>query len=901
MSKQLLTATWALQLKRLAALFVFGSFLALTACGGGGGGGSSPSTPTTPTTTTYSISGTVSGSVVNGVTLTLSGTSSATTTTDSSGNYSFTGLADGTYTITASSAGNTFTPGSKQVTINGADSNGNNFTATTTSTTHNISGTISGAVTSGVTMTLGGDATATTTTDGSGNYTFSNIPAGNYTVTPASSGYTFSPSSASVSLSSSADSTGNDFTSTANAIPHSISGTVSGDVMAGVTITVTGGGLSSPATATTDSSGNYTVTGLYQGAYTVTPSLSGYTFSPSSSSVSLSSSADSTGNNFTATASTSSTYTISGTVTGPWVGGITMTLGGAGSATAKTAPDGTYSFSGLVAGTYTVTPSLPGYTYSPAAPSISLSANTTQDFTATSAVQSSTISGTLSYAGSKTGGVYVRVYDQNCSGCQPVAATHLPPQGGAFTAIPYEIRGVPAGTYKVKAGFNPMKTGSPNVANPGGAISNVSTIPGTDNPGIDITLTDPSSIPAPTAPTIDSVYPSDQSAILFYTATFDSNGKEIADSYKVDWSADSTFATGVNSKTFTAQGDNDVYVLNGLPNGTLYFRMTAINHATNGTVQESAATVTGPINIAATTGSNTVSGTVSYTGTATGPMIVVVGDSNTGKFYYTTITSPSSPQSYSVSGVPNGSADFLIAIVDNNNNGKIDTGDFANIDSGTPIAVNGNTTGGDITLPGGNSTVYARTDHSFDGTNDSYTIIGGASELVKKPVKLVLFSGPNVAVPYDMEANSRDTRMFLGTTVPAVGDKYKYKVFYSDGTNETMIATVSAVLSTSNMVSGITGYTDGTGGSTPSVPYFSWTAPASPLPSFDYIVSAYGSNASIDWYDSGVASSTPGILYNSDGSANPATLSSGNTIYLQVIARDADGNRATRAISYTVP
>ena len=173
--------------------------------------------------------------------------------------------------------------------------------------------------------------------------------------------------------------------------------------------------------------------------------------------------------------------------------------------------------------------------------------------------------------------------------------------------------------------------------------------------------------------------------------------------------------------------------------------------------------------------------------------------------------------------------------------------------------------------------------------------------MVKKPVKLVLFSGPNVAVPHDMEARSGDTHMSLGTTVPVVGDKYKYKVFYSDSTNETMITTVSAVLSTSNMVSGITGYTDGTGGSSSTVPYFSWTAPTSPLPSFDYIVSAYGMNASIDWYISGLPSSTTGILYNSDGSANPSTLSSGNTVYLQVIVRDADRNRAERTINYTVP
>ncbi len=41
------------------------------------------------------------------------------------------------------------------------------------------------------------------------------------------------------------------------------------------------------ATATTSSTGAYTISGLANATYTVTPSLTGYTFSPASSSVTV--------------------------------------------------------------------------------------------------------------------------------------------------------------------------------------------------------------------------------------------------------------------------------------------------------------------------------------------------------------------------------------------------------------------------------------------------------------------------------------------------------------------------------------------------------------------------------------------------------------------------------------
>ena len=90
--------------------------------------------------------------------------------------------------------------------------------------------------------------------------------------------------------------------------------------------------------------------GVRNGSYTVTPSKSGFTFSPANKAVTLSG-ANATGVNFTASAVT---WSISGTITGG--SGATVTLSGAASATTTADGSGNYTFSGLANGSYTVTP-----------------------------------------------------------------------------------------------------------------------------------------------------------------------------------------------------------------------------------------------------------------------------------------------------------------------------------------------------------------------------------------------------------------------------------------------------------------------------------------------------------------------------------------------------------------
>lgn len=76
---------------------------------------------------TFTISGKITGGVQAGVLMTLS-PSGKTVTSLPDGTFSLSGVTSGTYTATPTLLGTTFTPASKQVTVNGANVTGVNFT-----------------------------------------------------------------------------------------------------------------------------------------------------------------------------------------------------------------------------------------------------------------------------------------------------------------------------------------------------------------------------------------------------------------------------------------------------------------------------------------------------------------------------------------------------------------------------------------------------------------------------------------------------------------------------------------------------------------------------------------------------------------------------------------------------
>ncbi len=223
----------------------------------------------------------------------------------------------------------------------------------------------------GVTVTLGGDGSGTAITDKYGNYQFSGLPNGNYSLTPSMLNYIFTPANRAVALTN-RNMYSQNFTGTYSVSGiYSISGRVltpQGNPISGAMVALTG---SATGTTLTDILGNYTFSGLSNGNYTVTPGMTGYTFSPEYRTVTISG-ASMSGQNFTGTPSGGGIYSISGSVRlpsgsvpGKPVPGVVMTLTGDATGTVTTDNYGNYTFRGLPNGNYTVTPAKTGYTFMP--------------------------------------------------------------------------------------------------------------------------------------------------------------------------------------------------------------------------------------------------------------------------------------------------------------------------------------------------------------------------------------------------------------------------------------------------------------------------------------------------------------------------------------------------------
>ena len=358
---------------------LFGLSVMPIACGNSDNGAEQPPA-------TYSISGRVGGDIRQGVDIAVSGALSATVSTDPDGDYSVSGLPNGSYTISPSKPGYTFTQASRSVVIGGADSSGNDFASA--AVLYKISGTVSGAAQSGVDITVTGFTewgslftTSITTTGGS--FSVSDVPNGDYTIIPVKPGYSFTPANLAVTINA-GDASNAAFSSASDiSVKFDLTGRVSGDIQAGVTITVTG---MTSASTVTGPDGTYTVSNLPNGTYTVSASKPGYTFGGDLSAILNGS--DSNGNDFISTAVL---YSISGTVNGDVTAGATITVTGTTEAGAAFGPvatatsgDGSYAVPDVPNGNFTVSAAKPGYVFNPVSQVVMIAAGDSlnRDFSA---------------------------------------------------------------------------------------------------------------------------------------------------------------------------------------------------------------------------------------------------------------------------------------------------------------------------------------------------------------------------------------------------------------------------------------------------------------------------------------------------------------------------------------
>ncbi len=598
--------------------------------------------------------------------------------------------------------------------------------------------------------------------------------------------------------------------------------------------------------------------------------------------------------------------------------------------------NGNYSFASVPNGTYTITPSIngPSSVFYPATLTNVVVNNSNLNGENFNTSLGYTVSGVVTYAGTKTGQVYITLNNSNCGGNSPngTSITNATlTSGGAYT-----VRNVPPGSYTLQGLMDHLGNGAANATDPTGSAS--VTVSTANVTGADVTITDQSVTTPTSGPSINAITPGNLGVVISYGALTNSNGVETVGSYTVEWSTDSGFST-TSSYSYTAVGTNaNIWILNNglvnmtgsFANGTAYY-FRARGNLSNGTIHTPWTVYGGgtptAVTVGATSGYNTITGTVTIPTaiTPTGPLYVGFYNSNNGQVYATAIASPSNStaNAFTVS-VPSGSGYFLFGILDQNNDGLIDAGDVSNTKNNgglTTVTISGNLTGQDITLPSADSTVAVTTQYqqsiSSGGTSSNYTLafdVRGANKLPVS-VTLALASNPNVVTPVDIGvcgSNCGDSQYQyytgIGSDVPQVGDTYTFDVTYSDATTGTVTGTVTAVLTSSNAPTSLAA--SGTS-STSTTPTFTWTDPAN-ASNYTYQFYISDNNGNTIWQipgnnsnSNGFASTITSIVWGTDPTGDSSntpsvgSLTTGTTYTWQIELQDSNGNQAATQVNYT--
>ncbi len=519
-------------------------------------------------------------------------------------------------------------------------------------------------------------------------------------------------------------------------------------------------------------------------------------------------------------------------------------------------------------------------------------------FLVTSGAWAATITGNIQNGSGKAGRVYVRTSSNN--------------YGTSFTmtagqTLPFTIRGITDnGPYSVEA-FMDVTGDGVRQANEPAVVSDpeVQITNGTASVGT-ISLTNPSVPFSVGFSPLPKALQADNGVFLMLDGDFqyDNSANEefaVAETFSVERGTAvsgscasptgvTTIATGIKNRDQGAWVDK-----NGL--STSCYRVTA-----QATGQTSVTSSWEPVT--ARLGTRTVSGTMTITGaTPTGPLYLALVDESVEppKIAAAGYASPSTTQSFTITGVADGNYN-LFGFVDMNNNGYEDFGDIAigeqNI---TPVVVSGaNVTGVTATMPAGSSLNSVTTSHwtgeSLGGYFDNYSLNFTVDGMLKRPVTVVVNSGPGLSSPVDVGCDDWgfSTWVHFGSTRPTVGGEYSVSITYSDTSIVTTTVTVDTVLDAF------------AGNLSPSGnvllnqnQIFSWTAPSSPPGYYTYELDVMDTlNYSNVWDIELLPSTTTSVTYNQNEEAIDP-LVSGTTYQWFVSVEDAKGNGAYRQVIFT--
>ncbi len=534
-----------------------------------------------------------------------------------------------------------------------------------------------------------------------------------------------------------------------------------------------------------------------------------------------------------------------------------------------------------------------------------------------------TVSGTVSYSGSKTGWIYLQLYSNNgCGNCNNNLGTSIS-KAGAFT-----IHGVQPGTYTLQAFMDNLNPafGTQNASNPTGSFSPV-TVVSSNVSGVPLTLTDPGAVTLSSGPQWNpsnglgafSAGGTTGGAFVSFQSITNNNGIELPTSYTLEWSTNSSFSGTVGSMSLPATGGNNPWIVTGLTNGqSYYFRAQGVAGSSTSSWVESPSAIL----IGAPSGGNAISGTVSFTGTATGPLYVGFYEQSSGNIYAEQVGSksspPKSPASYSIS-VPDGTF-YFFGVLDQNNTGLTGVpGEISNVNENNiiPVTISGPNNNENLTLPNANSVAFIRTqvqEQINGGTSINYTLGFNVDGLFKLPVAVEITSetNPDVVVPSDLatggfSGNSDRFSYYTSTNgfTPQVGDTYTLNVTYADGTSDTWKPVVTAVLNDAFVTDLIP---QGSGISV--TPNFSWTDPGNPS-NYLYQFSLCCDSQGTIWQIPSNNSNSKGFPYTitsitwdvdptgSGDLPNESSLAGSTNFNWQIQASDVNGNSAQVVVFFT--
>ena len=301
------------------------------------------------------------------VMVTLSGAADATDMTDASGLYSFNGLATGSYTVSIANPDAeeySFTSMSEPVDLGNTDDQTRNFPGTSLRTASitvmvTAEGTGVASAVATLTKTTGkSEADRTGATGDDGAYTFENLVAGKYQVDISGTDEEIDFADG---TSMTVDAVTDDDADAAFAGTYNRTASIGGNVtidgagMADVMVMLSGD--EGDASRETGAGGAYAFEGLRRGDYTVSitnPNEAMYSFPRTEQDVDLGLGQEQDDISFAGSMIQQSSISGQVTVEGEALGGVTVTLGGAGDDTRTTGDDGLYAFLNLGSGDYTV-------------------------------------------------------------------------------------------------------------------------------------------------------------------------------------------------------------------------------------------------------------------------------------------------------------------------------------------------------------------------------------------------------------------------------------------------------------------------------------------------------------------------------------------------------------------